>query len=206
MKIAIDINDVVRDYSNNFVKYYIEGYNHEFDLSDFEFWSHKMSEVFPFKSDKSYYNFIYNDYAFELYGKCDVCSRRLETELNDWTEKVINDLDIDEPIEIMFVSPKEYGLSIGNTLFFLSKIGTKIREYYFPTDSLSIWEKCDVLITANPELLSAKPNNKISVKIKMEYNNENEANYTFKDLSTFLTNNKNIENIIDEFVKKQNSR
>ena len=106
----------------------------------------------------------------------------------------------------MFVSPKEYGLSIGNTLFFLSKIGTKIREYYFPTDSLSIWEKCDVLITANPELLNAKPNNKISVKIKMEYNNENEANYTFKDLSTFLTNNKNIENIIDEFVKKQNSR
>ena len=53
MKIAIDLNDVVRDYSNNFVKYYIEGYDHKFDLTDFEFWSHKMSEVFPFKNEKS---------------------------------------------------------------------------------------------------------------------------------------------------------
>ena len=31
MKIAIDLNDVVRDFSNNFVKYYIEGYDHKFD-------------------------------------------------------------------------------------------------------------------------------------------------------------------------------
>ena len=27
MKIAIDLNDVVRDFSNNFVRYYIEGYD-----------------------------------------------------------------------------------------------------------------------------------------------------------------------------------
>ena len=40
------------------VNFYIEGYNHEFDLSDFEFWSHNMSEVFPFKNIKSYYRYI----------------------------------------------------------------------------------------------------------------------------------------------------
>ena len=49
MKIAIDLNDVVRDFSNNFVRYYIEGYDHKFDLTDFEFWSHDLSAVFPFK-------------------------------------------------------------------------------------------------------------------------------------------------------------
>ena len=37
MKIAIDLNDVIRDFSNNFLRYYIERYNHEFDLDDFEF-------------------------------------------------------------------------------------------------------------------------------------------------------------------------
>lgn len=203
MKIAIDLNDVVRDFSNNFVRYYIEGYDHEYDLSNFEFWSNDLSIVFPFKSKQSYYNFIYNNYAFELYGKCDVCTRKLETELNDWTEKTLKDIDTDEPIEVMFVSTKEYGLSIGNTYFFLSKLGTKIREVYFPTDSFTIWDKCDVLITANPELLDSKPNDKVSIKIKAEYNKENDADYTFKDLSTFLTNNENTENLINEFIQKK---
>lgn len=203
MRIAIDLNDVVRDYSNNFVRHYIEGYDHKFDLTDFEFWSHNMSEVFPFKSDNAYYNFIYNDYAFELYGKCDVCTRRLETELNDWTEKVLKDIDIDEPIDVIFVSTKEFGLSIGNTYFFLSKIGTKVREVYFPTDSLTVWEKCDVLITANPDLLNNKPDGKISVKIKAEYNKDSNADFTFKDLSTFLTNVENTEKIIDGFNEQK---
>lgn len=203
MKIAIDINDVVRDFSNNFVKYFIEGYNHEFDLTDFEFWSNDLSIVFPFKSKQSYYNFIYNDYTFELFGKCGVCTRKLETELNDWTEKTLKDIDTDEPIEVIFVSPKEYGLSIGNTYFFLSKIGTKIREVYFPADSQTVWDKCDILITANPDLLKNKPENKISIKIKFDYNKDVEADYTFKDLSTFLTNEENTIKLINELDGKE---
>lgn len=197
MKIAIDLNDVVRDFSNNFVRYYIEGYDHEYDLSNFEFWSNDLSAVFPFKSDKAYNSFVYNDYAFELFGKCGVCSRRLETELNEWTEKTIKDIDSDEEIEVLFVSPMEYGLSIGNTYFFLSKLGTKVREVYFPTDSTTIWDKCDVLITANPNLLGCKPEGKVSIKIKAEYNNESEADYTYKDLSTFLTDAENTEKLIN---------
>lgn len=196
MKIAIDINDVVRDFSNNFVRYYIEGYDHTFDLTDFELWSNDMQAVFPFKSQNSYFNFVYNDYAFELYGKCSTCTKNLSSELNDWTEKTLGDLDTDEEIELMFVSPMEYGLSIGNTYFFLSKIGTKIREVYFPKDSQTIWDKCDVLITANPKLLESKPEGKISIKIKADYNKESEADYTFKDLSTFVSDSKNIEKII----------
>ena len=205
MKIAIDLNDVVRDFSNNFVRYYIEGYDHKFDLTDFEFWSNDLSAVFPFKSQRSYHNFIYNDYAFELFGKCGVCTRKLETELNDWTEKTIKDLDTDEPIEVMFVSPMEYGLSIGNTYFFLSKIGTKVREVYMPTDSETIWDKCDVLITANPRLLETKPEDKVSIKIKFDYNKETEADYTFKDLSTFLVNPENTEKLLNGYLEKRES-
>lgn len=203
MKIAIDLNDVVRDYSNNFVRYYIEGYDHEFDLSEFEFWSNDMSIVFPFKSKQSYYNFVYNDFAFELYGKCGTCTKNISSELNDWTEKTIKELDIDEDIEVMFVSSMEYGLSIGNTYFFLSKLGTKIREAYFPTDSLTIWDKCDVLITANPKLLDAKPDGKISVKIKADYNKENSADYEFKDLSTLISNETFLEDLINGNTAKK---
>lgn len=196
MKIAIDLNDVVRDYSNNFVRYYIEGYDHTFDLSDFEFWSNDLSAVFPFKSDRSYQNFIYNDYAYELYGKCDVCTRNLGAELNDWTEKTIKEIDTDEEINVMFVSPMEYGLSIGYTYFFISKLGTKVREVYLPTDSSTIWDKCDVLITANPSLLSSKPEGKKSIKINTDYNKEVAADYSYKNLSTFLAASENIEKLL----------
>lgn len=197
MKIAIDINDVIRDYSNNFVRYYIEGYDHEYDLTDFEFWSNDMQAVFPFKSQQSYFNFVYNDFAFELYGKCGTCTKNLGAELNDWTEKKIKDLDIDEDIELMFVSTMEYGLSIGNTYFFLSKLATKIREVYLPTDSTTIWDKCDVLITANPKLLESKPDGKVSVKIKTDYNKESDADYTFKDLSTLISSDDFLEGLVN---------
>ena len=196
MKIAIDLNDVVRDFSNNFVRYYIEGYDHEFDLSNFEFWNYDPQVVFPFKSKQSYYNFVYNDFAFELYGKCGLCTKNISSELNDWTEKTLKEMDTDEDIEVMFVSPFEYGLSIGNTYFFISKIGSKIREVYMPIDSATIWDKCDVLITANPKLLESKPEGKISIKIKADYNEETEADYTYKDLSTFVTNPENVEKIL----------
>lgn len=201
MRIAIDINDVVRDFSNNFVRYYLEGYNREFDLSDFEFWTNDYTALFPFKSKQSYNNFVYNDYAFELFGKCGTCYRGLEQELNTWTEQTIKDIDTEEPIDIIFVSPMEYGLSIGNTYFFLSKLGTKVREVYLPIDSQTIWDTCDVLITANPNLLNMKPEGKVSIKIKTEYNNDSEANYSFNNLGGFISNPENTEKILNEFVK-----
>lgn len=203
MKIAIDLNDVIRDFSNNFLRYYVERYNHEFDLDDFEFWTNRLCDVFPFNSEAAYNNFMYNDFAFELFGKCGVCSRNLESELNTWSEKTIKDLDLDGKIELMFVSPMEYGLSIGNTYFFLSKLGTKIREVYFPKNSETIWDKCDVLITANPDLLNCKPDckpGKISVKIKMDYNKDCNADYEFTSFSSFLTNPDNIKKIVGDEI------
>ena len=43
-------------------------------------------------------------------------------QLNEWFEKIVRNIDTDEPIEIIIVSTMEYGLSIQCTLFFLSKI------------------------------------------------------------------------------------
>lgn len=195
MKIAIDLNDVVRDYSANFLKYYLEGYNRTFDLTDFEFWSHDLMAVFPFSSQASYYNFIYNDYAFELYGKCETCSRKLTERLNDWIEKTIKEVDVPFDIDVMFVSTKEYGLSIGNTYYFISKLGVKVREVYFPIDQSTIWDKCDVLITANPELLAIKPENKISIKIETDYNKNSDSDFSFNSLDEFITDKDNIKKL-----------
>lgn len=198
MKIAIDLNDVVRDFTYNFVLYYVKGYNHQFDAEEFTEWTNDMQLLLPFKTPRAYEKFVYEDYSFELFGKCPTCTKKLTEQLNEWTENTLKDLDTDEPIDVMFVSPMEYGASIGNTYFFVSKLGTKIREVYLPTDSNTIWDRCDVLITANPDLLSNKPEGKTTIKINKDYNSECKADYSYETLSMFLTD----EDIIEKLLEK----
>lgn len=198
MKIAIDLNDVVRDFTYNFVLYYVKCYNHQFDTDELTEWTNDMQMLLPFKTTRAYEKFVYEDFSFELFGKCPTCTKKLTEQLNEWTENTIKDLDTEEPVEVMFVSPMEYGASIGNTYFFLSKLGTKIREVYLPKDSRTIWDRCDVLITANPDLLNDKPEGKVSVKINKEYNKESKSDYSYETLSMFLTDDDIIEKLFEK--------
>ena len=44
MKIGIDLNDVVRDYSRNFIKYFKKGINSSFDENNVDFWNTSRSD------------------------------------------------------------------------------------------------------------------------------------------------------------------
>lgn len=197
MKIAIDLNDVVRDFTYNFILYYVKGYNHQYDVEELTEWTNNMQDLLPFKTPRAYEKFVYEDYPFELFGKCPTTTKKLTEQLNDWTEKTLKDIDTEEEIDVIFVSPMEYGASIGNTYFFISKLGTKVREVYLPTDSNTIWDRCDVLITANPDLLNSKPEGKVTVRINKDYNSECDADYSYETLSMFLTD----ENIMEKLLK-----
>ena len=188
MKIAIDLNDVIRDYSNNFLSMYLNYYNHDFDTTDFEMWTNDMQTLLEFKTDRAYQKFVYEDYPFELFCKCGTCTKKLPVELKEWVAS-LKDTDTEEPIEVMFVSPMEYGASISYTYAFIGNLGCGVREVYLPMDSRTIWDKCDVLVTANPIFLNNKPQNKKVVKIKTEYNTECESDYEFKKTSDFFTTN-----------------
>ena len=188
MKIAIDLNDVIRDYSNNFLSMYLNYYNHDFDTTDFEMWTNDMQTLLEFKTDRAYQKFVYEDYPFELFCKCGTCTKKLPVELKEWVAS-LKDIDTEEPIEVMFVSPMEYGASISYTYAFIGNLGCGVREVYLPMDSRTIWDKCDVLVTANPIFLNNKPQNKKVVKIKTEYNTECESDYEFKKTSDFFTTN-----------------
>lgn len=196
MKIAIDLNDVIRDYTNNFIKTYLIYYNREFDTNDFQIWTNDMETLLPFKTKKAYEKFVYEDYSYDLFGKCETCSRNTQFELNKWISD-LKDLEEKEPIEIMFVSPMEYGETIGYTYFFISKINANIREVYLPIDSLSIWDKCDVLITANPRLLETKPDDKISIKINTDYNKDSKSDYEYNSFSSFIKDENNTKKLIN---------
>jgi hypothetical protein len=182
MRIAIDLNDVIRDFSNNFLKYYLDLYNHEFDLSDFEFFSKDLKLVFPFQNDDSYYRFMYEDNAFELFAKCPTCSSSTDSDLKKFISKAKEDYDID----IIFVSTKEYGLSMGATYFFISKLNPSIREVFLPFDSTEIWDRCDALITADPNLIGSKPDDKTSILIDFDYNKGVAADYKFNSFKRLV--------------------
>lgn len=205
MTIAIDINDVIRDYTRQFIKFYKKAIDPDFkieydDVTDFDFFN-----IFPFvnennEKDKSlYYNFKYEDYPYEIYGRADVMERTLPSDFNLWVQNTLRDFDEEKNPEVMIVSPFEMNLSIQSTLSFLSRIGTRVRNYYFPIDSKTIWDKCDILITANPNLIKNKPDNKICFKINTPYNQNVDCKYTFNTLSEVINDeNKTLVNIINE--------
>jgi hypothetical protein len=158
-----------------------------------------MDKLFPFSSKVEYNRFVYQDYPFELFGSCEPTSREVSANLTNWVRN-LKDIDTEEPIDVIIVSTMEYDLSIQSTYFFLSKLGCKVRETYFPTDSLTIWDKCDILITANPKLLNNKPTDKISIKINTEYNKDCQSDYAFQTLEGFLNNEENILKLLERDV------
>lgn len=195
MKIAIDLNDVVRDYSNNFISTYLNYFNSEFDTTDFEMWTNDMQSLLTFKTERAYQKFVYEDYPYELFCKCGTCTKKLSVELKDFFKSL---KDYDEPIEVLFVSTMEYGASLSYSFAFIGNLGCGVREVYFPMDSRTIWDKCDILITANPLLLDAKPDDKITIKILTEYNKDSKADYEYKKLGDFINNKENINNLLSK--------
>ena len=89
-------------------------------------------------------------------------------------------------------------LSIQSTLSFLARFGVRIREIHFPVDSVKMWDKCDIMITANPNLLNAKPDGKVSIKINAPYNTEAKGDYEFDSmLDVIHDENNTIINLIE---------
>lgn len=195
MKIAVDLNDVLRDYTANFGEYFKKGYNQDINLDELEITTNDLSQVFPFKSRYDYEHFVYEDFAWELFAKCPSCDRGLGAAFSNWITKTITNIDVNEEIEVIIVSPMEYGITIPATYWFISKLGCRAREIYLPTDSTTIWDKCDVLITANPNLLSEKPEGKKSVKIKTDYNIDCEADFEYNNMLEFLREDGNTEKL-----------
>lgn len=195
MKIAIDLNDVIRDYSNNFVSVYLNYFNSEFDTTDFEMWTNDMQSLLEFKTDRAYQKFVYEDFTFELFCKCGTCTKKLPQELKKWIDS-LSEVDVDEPVEMMVVSPMEFGTSIYYTYTFIGNLGCNIREVYLPMDSRTVWDKCDVLVTANPIFFLSKPEDKKIIKISTEYNRDYEGDYNYNRLSEFL--NEDIKKLIKQ--------
>lgn len=197
--LAIDINDTIRDNMFQFRKMYQKCIDPSFeieieDITDFDFYN-----IFPFENRDCYNEFKYIDCPFELYARAECCDKILPIRINDWLNNTLRDFEEEIIPNIMYVSPMEMGLTIQSTLSFLNRIGSRVREYYFPIDSMTIWDKCDILITSNPKLIENCPEDKVVIVITTPYNKNIETKYRFNTLLDVINdNNETIINLIQD--------
>jgi hypothetical protein len=207
-KIAIDINGVLRDtigkFDQLYEKHLIEknedqflGQTYELDMSgnteiietsEDNFKYEKLSEVttlnlndhYTFKSSEELFNFMFEEYAMELFGHAP------STEMTSFN--MLNDLyfDLRDDNELLVVS-REIGKSKPSSLFFLSKFGCLLEKVVFFSDITTndMWNQVDILLTADPMLLLDKPTNKIVVKFNTSYNKQISSEYEVSSLSEF---------------------
>ena len=212
MRIAIDINGVLRDtigkFTHLYEKHLIEG-NQDFvpqtytiDLSGnteletisepFEYkilspiTSLDLQSHFTFQNKEEFYSFMYEEYCMELFGHTPSTEM---TTFNDLNEIYVKYRD---KVDFMIISD-EIGKSKPATLFFLSKFGCELEKVIFYSNFTQnkIWDEFDILLTANPTLLLNHPNNKTLIKFETDYNKGIEKYNTIsklKDLDIILKN------------------
>ena len=200
MKLCLTLDDVLRNKTVQLGKIFKKYINPDIDLETLNFSTNDYEQIFGFPNKKEYNRFLYEDYVFEVFGEANACEKTLDKKLNLWLLEQENNDDLHNKLEVSITNPMEFNASIGCTLFFLSKMATRVREIFFPTDSSEIWNRCDVLITADPKLLESKPEGKIVIKIENDYNKEYQADYTYNSLADFLTD-KEIIITLDEKYK-----
>lgn len=197
MRVCITLDDVIRAKTVRIGTVYKKFIDPDIDLDALEFDTNNYQKIFGFKDPAEWEKFLYTDYPFEIFGEAGVTTKGIDKELLLWHVGLQDFEDIDEPIEVFIANPFEFNASIGYTCFFLSKIATRIREFYFPLDSSTIWDKCDILITAEPKLIENKPEGKICIKIDMPYNEELKADYTYDTLSDAIKDNNFLKKIAE---------
>jgi hypothetical protein len=211
-KIGIEINGVLRDTISKFTQLYEkhmieeedhDGQSFEVDISgnteslvssekfEYEILSEVTSlnlmDHFKFNDEDDLYNFMYKDFAMQIFGHAGSTETFTFNDLNDLYMKYRDDYDL-------LIVSDEMGKSKPASLFFLSKFGCQLEKVKFYSNSTinSMWDEVDVLLTANPSLLLNKPNGKTVVKYKTIYNQDIKSEYEIETLKEFDEILKNI--------------
>lgn len=175
MRIAIDVNGVLRDTLTKiqqvYERWYIDNQIKQTEDEDFKY--EIISDVttldlathLNFKDEDEIYNFLYVDHTMEIFGHSPSVEMNTFVDLNDFY------FDNRDNHEILIVSD-EIGKSKPATLFFISKFGCQIEKvkFYSKVTLDKLWEELDILVTANPELITNHPEDKKIIKFETKYN------------------------------------
>jgi hypothetical protein len=190
MRIAVDINGVLRDtltkiqqvyerwYIDNQIKQEDESFEYEIisPLTSLE-----IREHLKFKDDDELYDFLYVDHTMEIFGHSPSAEMSTFVDFNEFY------LENRDNHDILLVSD-EIGKSKPATLFFISKFGCQVEKikFYSKVTLSSLWDELDLLITANPELILNHPEDKKVIKFNTIYNSN-------IDCQTYISNIKELK-------------
>ena len=220
-KIGIEINGVLRDTISKFTELYekhlIDSHlnestdktyeiefsgdtdevielNENVEVNNFEYkvlspvTSLDLGSHFSFPSKDELYSFMYEEYTMELFGHAP------STEMLSFN--LLNDIyyNLRDTYDLMIVSD-EIGRSKPSSLFFLSKFGCLVEKVFFYSEITknNMLDEVDILLTANPDLLLNKPDNKIIIKFITDYNKNIKSEYEISSLSDLELTIKKIE-------------
>lgn len=168
MRIGVEINHVIRDINSQMLKYYVKDIDKNFDEKKVEKNVVSFIDSLGFKSKKAKENFLYVDYPYEIFGCANTIHRNTGPMLNKWLIEMDN-IGLNGS-KVSLFSLRENALTIQSSYYFLSKIGCRVRNVFFPKDGLEMWDKCDVIITTDERIVRNKPNDKKVVLIKTKDN------------------------------------
>jgi hypothetical protein len=170
MKVGITIDGVIRDFITKFESVY-DKYN-------------------PLPVEEGEEESVVES-SLEIFGHAG------ETKLN--SVEHLNQLHnlIEDMGHTPIVISKELNNSKPATLFFLSKLSSKVNNIIFVRDFDKKWDHVDILITANPTTLDTKPRSKVSIKVINHYNKDCESDYTIIDLKELVDDKKILEKVLN---------
>ena len=130
--IGIEINDVLRWYTEQFLYVYKKFLDPSCELTKDDITDPDLSKALPFKTRGEYESFRYYDYAYELHARADECSEGLDTKMNLWVNRDLANLYKEDVPDVMYYSPLEANITIQSTLAYLSSHTCRVREVWFP--------------------------------------------------------------------------
>lgn len=199
LTIGVELNHVVRNINKQLLKYYQKEFDPSMDIDELDDRVDVIKKYMNFKSKKEKNDFIYIDYPYEIFGCANTVEKKLAVKITNWLTDISNIEE--EDIRIVFYSLNEEALTIQSTFFFLSKIGTRVRKIFFPKNISEIWDECDVVITANPEVFEENiPQGKKAILINREFNSDakEKAFLNYDNLSEIIEDNNFFKNFINE--------
>ena len=219
MKIAVEINGVLRDTIEKFKQVYekhmidenldetyvnpntfeIDENGNEDEIVPEEHFEYKiisevtslnLDEHFSFRSKEEYYSFMYEEFPMHIFGHAPSTEMTTFNEFNDFYT------NFRDEHEITIISD-EIGKSKPATLFFLSKFGCLAENiiFYNVATKDKVLSSFDLIVTSNPDILINYSNKTSLIKFETEYNKQTTSEYSINSIKEISEKIKEIQNV-----------
>ena len=196
MRIAIEVDGVLRDTFSKIEQIYQKFFIDELELvdEDFQFEIVRPFDTpdfkthFKFKTDEEYLSFIYEEFAMQIFGHSPSTHMSTFQDLNEIYRKYKDDF------EFVLIS-EQVGKTKPATLLFISKFGCEIDRiiFYNKLNEEKIWKEFDILLASNPHLLQ-ESKDKTLIKFETSYNSSIKIDKTISNLKEFEEELKKLKN------------